>query len=262
MHGLIDHTDSLGNGGRYGQGDLQWMTAGKGIVHAEMFPLVHSDKPNTLQFFQIWLNLPAESKMVDPHFTMHWAEQVVTSGDFEKAKVTVWAGSFGDLVPPPPPPASWAANPENEVTVWLLEIENGGHLVLPPARHGDEITRSLYVVEGDGVQLVTEEGATPLLRQQYAEMRGAGVEMQVHHLNEAEETVKVLVLGGRPIAEPVARYGPFVMNTQNEIQQAFRDYRETEFGGWPWKHDDEVFPKERTRFALIDGEESTPQTCT
>lgn len=70
MNGLADHTDSLGNAGRYGEGDLQWMTAGKGIVHGELFPLIHQDKPNPLRLFQLWLNLPKKSKMVDPCFRM------------------------------------------------------------------------------------------------------------------------------------------------------------------------------------------------
>ena len=70
MSGTIDHTDSMGNAGRYGDGDLQWMTARKGIVHGENFPLIKRDAPNTLRLFQIWLNLPAKSKMVDPAFVM------------------------------------------------------------------------------------------------------------------------------------------------------------------------------------------------
>lgn len=70
MEGLIDHSDSVGNGGRYGMGDLQWMTAGGGIVHSEMFPLINQDKPNRCRFFQLWLNLPSRSKMVEPDFAM------------------------------------------------------------------------------------------------------------------------------------------------------------------------------------------------
>lgn len=70
IDGLIDHSDSLGNAGRYGHGDLQWMTAGKGVVHGEMFPLINDKTPNHTKFFQIWLNLPAKSKMVDPAFVM------------------------------------------------------------------------------------------------------------------------------------------------------------------------------------------------
>ena len=73
---MIDHADSAGNAGRYGEGDVQWMTAGGGIVHGEMFPLVHSHKPNHLGLFQIWLNLPAKSKMVKPSFAMFWNNDI------------------------------------------------------------------------------------------------------------------------------------------------------------------------------------------
>lgn len=70
IEGIVDHTDSMGNAGRYGQGDLQWMTAGKGVVHGEMFPLIDDKGPNDTRFFQIWLNLPKKDKMVDPAFVM------------------------------------------------------------------------------------------------------------------------------------------------------------------------------------------------
>ena len=74
--GLTDHSDSLGAAARFGGGDVQWLTAGKGIVHSEMFPLLDTDQPNPLELFQIWLNLPARSKMCEPHFTMLWAEDI------------------------------------------------------------------------------------------------------------------------------------------------------------------------------------------
>jgi redox-sensitive bicupin YhaK (pirin superfamily) len=76
IDGLIDHFDSVGNAGRYGMGDVQWMTAGEGVVHSEMFPLLNDHAPNRLRFFQIWLNLPAKSKMVKPSFAMFWANDV------------------------------------------------------------------------------------------------------------------------------------------------------------------------------------------
>src|SRR5215217_6216801 len=74
--GLIDHSDSLGAAARFGQGDVQWVTAGRGIVHAEMFPLLDRAAPNPLELFQIWLNLPARNKMADPHFTMFWSHEI------------------------------------------------------------------------------------------------------------------------------------------------------------------------------------------
>jgi redox-sensitive bicupin YhaK (pirin superfamily) len=95
IEGLVDHADSVGNAGRYGQGDVQWMTAGAGVVHSEMFPLLNKESSNKLRFFQIWLNLPAKSKMVDPGFAMFWAHDVPTYESVEqKAKVTVWAGNY------------------------------------------------------------------------------------------------------------------------------------------------------------------------
>src|SRR5262245_5063278 len=74
--GYIDHSDSLGATARFGNGDVQWLTAGRGIVHAEMFPLVDREKPNPVELFQIWLNLPAEDKFADPHFSMLWAHEI------------------------------------------------------------------------------------------------------------------------------------------------------------------------------------------
>ncbi len=74
--GVVDHSDSLGAAGRFGFGDVQWMTAGKGVQHCEMFPLLHKDKENPLELFQIWLNLPKASKMVAPHFAMLWSDAI------------------------------------------------------------------------------------------------------------------------------------------------------------------------------------------
>ena len=110
--GLIDHSDSLGAAARFGRGDTQWLTAGRGIVHAEMFPLFDEDAPNPLELFQIWLNLPAADKMAEPHFAMLWAEDTPTLHHLDSAglatDVTMIAGRLGDLEPPAPPPASWA----------------------------------------------------------------------------------------------------------------------------------------------------------
>ena len=114
--GLIDHSDSLGATARFGGGDVQWVTAGRGIVHSEMFPLLKTAEDNPLELFQIWLNLPARSKMADPHFTMLWSEQVprhvLEDAAGRKSEVAVIAGHFGDLQAPPPPPDSWAAQEE------------------------------------------------------------------------------------------------------------------------------------------------------
>src|SRR5487761_2787643 len=99
--GLVDHSDSLGATARFGRGDVQWLTAGKGIVHCEMFPLLERDDPNPLELFQIWLNLPADDKMVEPYFTMLWNENlprhVETDAGGRATTVTVIAGELAGL---------------------------------------------------------------------------------------------------------------------------------------------------------------------
>src|SRR6266849_3970214 len=109
--GIIDHSDSLGATARYGAGDTQWLTAGGGIVHSEMFPLLQRDQPNPVELFQIWLNLPREDKLVEPHFTMFWDKDIPRCSFLDdlgrETLVTVIAGRLGDGKPPPPPPHSW-----------------------------------------------------------------------------------------------------------------------------------------------------------
>jgi len=254
MDGIIDHTDSQGNAGRYGKGDLQWMTAGSGIVHGEMFPLVNRDGPNPLQLFQIWLNLPGRDKMVAPAFVMHWAPDISkVSSDDGGTSVVVWAGELLGAKGAPPPPNSWAADPANDVAVWFLTMHPGAAFTLPPAALGAGSNRSLYFFEGKGLTVggrsLTSHSCVELDASQPAELRAPA--------GAAVDTL-VLVLQGRPIGEPVAQHGPFVMNTRAEIQQAFADYQETQFGGWPWPEDAMVFPRERGRFAKCNGKEEFP----
>lgn len=241
--GLVDHSDSLGATARYGRGDVQWMTAGSGIVHAEMFPLLDRDLPNTTELFQIWINLPAADKMVDAHFSMFWdhdiPRHVVTDGDGRTVEVTVVAGSVGTAVPPPPPPASWASRVDADVAIWHLVMDAGSTFRLPAAQ-GPETNRILYVFEGSGLTIDGEsiDGST-----------GAVVDAAREVDLVAAERTEILMLQGRPLGEPVAQYGPFVMNTRAEIEQAFEDYRRTQFGGWPWDRDDPVHGPDGARFA-------------
>lgn len=108
--GRIDHSDSAGATARFGNGDVQWLTAGKGIVHCEMFPLLHTDKPNPTELFQIWLNLPSKSKMAQPHFTMFWNEEIPqqehTDAKGKKTSIVCIAGSLTGAQCLSPPPDS------------------------------------------------------------------------------------------------------------------------------------------------------------
>ncbi|WP_438422790.1 pirin family protein [Aquimarina macrocephali] len=105
--GLVDHSDSLGAAGRFGNGDVQWMTAGKGVQHSEMFPLLHTEKKNPFLLFQIWLNLPRDKKMVEPHFKMLWSEEVPKIKKQDEhgyaTEVTLIAGKLDDITAPSQP---------------------------------------------------------------------------------------------------------------------------------------------------------------
>jgi hypothetical protein len=236
--GFIDHSDSLGATARFGRGDAQWMTAGRGIVHAEMFPLLDPAGPNPLELFQIWLNLPNADKLVEPHFAMIWSEGIPTR-DFDGAEVTAIAGRLDDAEPPPPPPRSWAARPDSDVAIWTIRLAPGARYELPAAAPGSN--RALYFFRGRALTIAGR--AVP---------PGHGARLRADapaELVNGPEESELLLLQGRPIGEPVVHYGPFVMSSPEEIQRAFMDYRRTQFGGWPWPSDAPVHPRDAGRFA-------------
>lgn len=241
--GLIDHSDSLGAAARFGRGDTQWLTAGGGIVHSEMFPLLDEAGPNPLELFQIWVNLPAVDKMAEPHFSMLWDGDTPrvrhTDAEGHLTEVTVIAGALADQVPPSPPPHSWASRPEADVAIWHIRMEAGARWTLPAAA-GPDTVRTLYVFEGDELRIDGQEvgGST-----------GSVVRADRDIDLDTTGGVEVLLLQGRPIGEPVAQYGPFVLNDEAGIEQAFADYRETQFGGWPWPDDGPVHGTDPQRFA-------------
>jgi redox-sensitive bicupin YhaK (pirin superfamily) len=241
--GYIDHSDSLGATARFGRGDVQWLTAGAGIVHCEMFPLLDANGPNRAELFQIWLNLPAKSKFTNPYFTMIWdahiprVETVDATG--KRTVVHVYAGALGEAKAPAPPPDSWAANDDTEVAIWSIVLEPGAHWSLPAA--DVRTLRTLYFFEGSSVQIGGHDFAQRSALQVAAD--------RPVEIAAGPDKVELLLLQGRPIGEPVAQYGPFVMNTRQELQQAFQDYQRTQFGGWPYGTAGPVFARNRGRFA-------------
>lgn len=251
--GLLDHSDSLGAAARFGGGDVQWLTAGSGVLHSEMFPLLKSDTPNPVELFQIWLNLPSVDKLVTPHFSMLWNHVIprhVAKDDAGRTtEVTVVAGSLGDVRAPPPPPKSWASRADTDVAIWTLKLSPGARWTIPAAARGSN--RFLYFFNGSSLKV----GGRAIPASHVLQLRP---EMDAVLENGPDET-ELLMLQGRPINEPVAQHGPFVMNTRQEIQQAFLDYQRTGFGGWPWKSDDPVHPREEGRFARhADGRMERP----
>jgi redox-sensitive bicupin YhaK (pirin superfamily) len=241
--GLIDHSDSLGATARFGGGDVQWMTAGEGVVHSEMFPLVHEDKPNPLELFQIWLNLPRANKMSKPYFTMFWNQHIPRLTLRDEAnratEIAVIAGSFAGAVPPAPPPDSWASRAESALAIWTLRMDAGAKCRLPASVAG--VNRTLYVFEGDAISV----NGDLVAKKRMARLRPDGEATLIG----GSQPCEALLLQGRPIGEPVVQHGPFVMNTSAEIQQTFADYQRTKFGGWPWPSDAPVHPRAKGRFA-------------
>lgn len=237
LEGVVDHFDSLGTSGRYGNGDIQWMTAGKGMQHAEMFPLVDQDQPNPLHLFQIWLNLPAKDKFVTPNYKMIWHEALKRVA-LDKVTMTLIAGSYKGIKAVAPPDASWAADESHHVNIWLIDMEEGAELILtsPSAT----VHRNLYIYKGTMMSFNGERVALP---------KRVSLVNQTITLRNEGLPASILLLEGEPINEPVSQYGPFVMNTRAEIQQAFADFQETKFGGWPWKRPDPVHPIDQQRMA-------------
>jgi len=248
--GVVDHSDSLGAKGRFKAGDVQWMTAGKGIQHSEMFPLVHRDNPNPLEIFQVWLNLPKAKKFVEPHFKMLWKEAIpvlrLKDGNGHATSIEVVAGKLHGTKAPAPTPNSWASNPENAVGVFTVKMEANAKWILPATLSGAR--RTIYFYKGGTIAVDGEA----IKENHLAHLKA---DEDISFQNGDEEGF-MLILEGKPIGEPVVQYGPFVMNSQKEIQQAFDDYRKTEFGGWPWNDKEPVHPVGKGRFALHgDGRE-------
>jgi quercetin 2,3-dioxygenase len=243
--GYIDHSDSLGAAARFGSGDTQWLTAGGGVVHSEMFPLLAKNEPNPLELFQIWLNLPAVDKMVDPHFTMLWSRDiphvVVEDADKRVTRIEIVAGQLaGAEAPPSPPPHSWAARADTDVAIWTITMQPGATWTLPPAAD-PRTARTLYFFGGSTLTVsgeVISDHAALVVESDVAIALEAG-----------DREVDILMLQGRPIGEPVVAHGPFVMNRREEIQRAMLDYQKTRFGGWPWPSEAPVHPRDAGRFA-------------
>lgn len=248
--GSVDHSDSLGAAGRFGAGDVQWMTAGKGVQHSEMFPLIHKDKGNPLEIFQVWLNLPKASKMVDPHYKMLWENDVPHIVEKDEngnsTEIDLIAGDLNGVHAQDPTPDSWAADANNHVGVMTIKMEAHATWILPAAAKG--VNRSVFFYRGDNLKI---EGKV-IENYHLVELSGS----ESIRFENGGSSAYLLILQGKPINEPVAQHGPFVMNTQAEILETIREFQQTQFGGWPWQEREPVHPRNKGRFELhADGRE-------
>jgi quercetin 2,3-dioxygenase len=217
LSGHMEHKDSQGNAGRLNPGDVQWMTAGAGVVHSEMPEREFALRGGRMHGFQLWVNLPSRDKMMKPRY------QEIPAGRIPHAQtedglvsVRVVAGE------------SLGARAVIETRTPILYL----HYTLRP---GGTVAQAVpegfnvfaYVIEGEGRFGPDGRAAH---RGQMVLFDADGAEARVSNPSDASGDLELLLIGGQPIGEPVARYGPFVMNTEAEIYQAFDDFRSGRMG--------------------------------
>jgi len=209
IQGAVDHKDSIGNSGSISSGDVQWMTSGGGIMHEEM------PQPGQEEMigFQLWVNLPARLKMSQPHYQNIFADQIPQVTRADGVKILVIAGEVDNV-----------RGPVTEIEADPLYLD----ITVPqnrefkhPVEKGH--TAFAYVFEGQGV--FGSDDAKPINHPHLVEF-GDGDHVAVQ---ATAQHVRFLLVSGKPLNEPIARYGPFVMNTQEEIQQALEDLRNGTF---------------------------------
>ncbi|MDP2274833.1 MAG: pirin family protein [Archangium sp.] len=201
IHGAMEHKDSVGNQGRLRPGSAQWMTAGRGIVHSEM----PKQERGLMWGFQLWVNLPAQRKMIPPRY-QDIAPEVIPELALERGRVRVIAGSVEGKTGP-------VSGIDVEPLFLDVTLEKGGSLTVPtPARHNS------FVFVTDGAMRVGSSREE--VKKGHLAVLSAGEVLRLDG-----EQGRALVLAGRPLGEPVSRWGPFVMNTDDEIKQAIEDYR-------------------------------------
>lgn len=222
--------------------------------------------------------------MSAPDFVMHWKDDVKKiRSKGNEYEIVAWVGQFGDdddeassknstanSANTPTPKNSWASDEANDVGVFYVEIyaENGS-VAVPKAKIGKEANRYLYFVEGEemvinGEKIRKKTGAELDASQSFT-VKCTKIESTSNRNSRSDSSSNgqegknkccaFLILSGRPISEPVASHGPMVMNTNAELRQAFQDFDRTQFGGWPWKSNDVVFPREKPRFMRVNGRE-------
>ncbi len=217
LSGDMEHKDSRGHAGRLTAGDVQWMTAGAGVVHAEMPSREFARDGGRMHGFQLWVNLPQRDKMMKPRYQEIPASQIpkATSAD-GLVTVSVIAGEAMDV----------KAVIETRTPIIYLHyrIKPGGAAT---QKVPDSYNAFAYIVEGDGLFGAEGERAQDGQMVMFAP---DGDEVRIENPTDARTPLEVLLIAGVPLNEPVARYGPFVMNTEAEIHQAFEDYRQGRMG--------------------------------
>ena len=209
--GELAHKDSAGNSGTIGPGDVQWMTAGAGILHEEMHSAQFTQQGGILSMAQLWVNLPASQKMTPPGYQAIEAERIPSiQFEHDQGTARLIAGNHAGLSGP--------AKTHTAMQVWDLQIKKGAVISLPAPNHW---TAALAILQG---QVKTDKGLAGDASLITYSQAGVGIELS------ASQDTHALFLSGEPIREPIVGYGPFVMNTKAEIAQAIDDFNSGQFG--------------------------------
>jgi redox-sensitive bicupin YhaK (pirin superfamily) len=207
--GEVEHRDSGGNAGKVGPGDVQWMTAGSGVVHEEMHSESYTKSGGTFEMIQLWVNLPQEHKMTEPRYQEILSDQIPTA-QLEGGTARVIAGELNGVNGP--------AETFTPIAVWQLSLDKGADL-------------SLGIPEGWPVQVMVRSGGLELDGQTVGEAEIVQFTRDGNSVSlRASEATEAVLLAGAPIDEPVYGHGPFVMNTREEIYQAIQDFQSGKMG--------------------------------
>ena len=215
INGVFEHKDSQGHSGKIKAGDVQWMTAGSGVIHSEMPEKEFSQKGGTLHGFQLWVNLPKKDKMMNPRYQDIPASKIpIVENDGVKVKIIAGESMREKAVIQTRTPIMYlhfTLQPNAQVIQTIPQNYNA----------------FAYVVNGDGL---FGDKQIPAHKEQVVLFEQDGNEISIRASNDSSAPLDVLVIAGVPLGEPVTRYGPFVMNTEDEISQAILDYNTGKMG--------------------------------
>jgi quercetin 2,3-dioxygenase len=220
LDGKFEHKDSQGHAGTISAGDVQWMTAGSGIIHSEMPEKEFSKNGGKLHGFQLWVNLPKSSKMVKPRYQEIPSSKIPT-GTTKDGNVSVKVIADESLG------AKAVINTITPIMYLHFKLEPDASIVQSVP---DEYNVFAYVIKGKALFEQSNKNNNIVERGNLVIFDKDGKEVYIQAAKDSKDPVELLLIGGIPIREPIARYGPFVMNTQQEIYQAIEDYRSGRLG--------------------------------
>ena len=217
ISGVMEHKDSKGHSGKLQAGDVQWMTAGSGVVHSEMPESEFKKNGGKLHGFQLWVNLPKKDKMIPPQYQEITSEKIPTAQSKDgKVKVKILAGqSMGKTA---------VINTRTPISYLHFIVQPGGKVIQEIPSNFNVFA---YVSDGEGVFGLEKK---PAGKEQAVFFKKDGDEVIIENKANSRDSLDFLLIGGVSLDEPIARYGPFVMNTEDELQQAIEDYKSGKMG--------------------------------